>query len=204
MNKFIGNEKIIIVTGHYGAGKTNLCINLATLLPFSTVIADLDIVNPFFRTADFAELLVKEGVRLSVSDYANSSLDIPSLNLCIKGELSKSDRLIIDVGGDGEGAKALGRFAEEIEEIGYEMLYVVNKYRLLTASPEEAVTVMREIEKSSGLSCTAIVNNSNLGNETTAETVADSADYAKKISELTGLPLTEIPVKVYVKQKWET
>jgi len=199
-------EKITIITGHYGAGKTNFAINLALWAKQSgrtVTIADLDIVNPYFRTADYKKLFDHSVIRLAASDFAGSSLDIPAINLDIRGEINRSDRLIIDVGGDGEGAKALGRFAPVLEQAGYEMIYVINRCRHLTPSAEQAVELMRGIEKASGLKCTKIFNNSNLGSETTAEIIAESAPFAEEVSKLTGLPLIAFPVKIYVKPVWE-
>jgi len=199
------NTRISIITGHFGAGKTNFAVNYALWLKNqgkSVTIADLDIVNPYFRTADFGQLFADSGITLAVSDFANSSLDIPSVRLNVQGALGESDRLIIDVGGDADGAKALGRFNEIIADFKYEMLYVVNCYRCLTQTATEAVTLMRSIESASGLKCTAIVNNSNLGRETTAQIVAESLPFADEVSELTGLPLFEIPIQVYVKAFW--
>ncbi|MDR0222987.1 MAG: cobalamin biosynthesis protein CobQ [Oscillospiraceae bacterium] len=201
-------SKITVITGHYGCGKTNLAVNLAVSLGKGgangvVTVADLDIVNPYFRTADFAELFKANGIRLAVSDYAGSSLDIPALNINIKGLANACDYLIIDAGGDGEGAKALGRFAPDIAKIGYEMLYVVNFRRYLTRSAAEATALMRDIEAASGLSCSAIVNNSNLGGETTEADVAASIPFAEETARLTGLPLLSFPAKRYVKPIWE-
>jgi MinD-like ATPase involved in chromosome partitioning or flagellar assembly len=202
------SSKITIITGHFGTGKTNFSVNYALSLrqsDKSVVVADLDIVNPYFRTADFKQLFADAGITLAASDFANSTLDLPSVKLNIQGALNQSDHLIIDVGGDADGARALGRFAPIITEFGYEMLYVVNCYRNLTKTAQEAVTLMRSIEKSSGLKVTHIVNNSNLGKETTAEVIEKSKPFAAEITEMTGLPLFELdsPAKVYVKPIWE-
>ncbi|MCL2036270.1 MAG: cobalamin biosynthesis protein CobQ [Oscillospiraceae bacterium] len=203
--------KITIITGHYGAGKTNFAVNLALFARKTTgesvTVADLDIVNPYFRTADFRTLFADTGIRLAVSDFANSALDVPSVNLNIRGELARTERLIIDVGGDGEGAKALGRFAPEISEIGYEMYYVINRYRHLTAEDESAKTaveIMRGIEKASQLKCTKLFNNSNLGQETTPELIRESQSFAEEIARITELPVfkPDFPVEVYVKPIW--
>ncbi|MCL2633154.1 MAG: cobalamin biosynthesis protein CobQ [Oscillospiraceae bacterium] len=197
-------SKIIIITGHYGAGKTNTAINLAMTLrndnPSANItVADLDIVNPYFRTADFAKLFGEYNIKLAVSDYANSSLDIPAVRLNVKGEVANCDYLIIDVGGDDEGAKALGRFSREVQDIGYEMYYVINRYRLQTRTAEQAVTLMRDIEKASKLKCTAIVDNSNLG----SESIIENAEYADEVSRLTGLQIILIKKEIYVKKVWE-
>ncbi len=214
-------KKLTIVTGHYGSGKTNFSVNLALDMAAKgkrVTIVDLDIVNPYFRTADFEEMFKDKGITLKVSAYANSNLDIPALNMSVKSILDESDCAIIDVGGDDEGAKALGRFAPAI--LGCEdrqMLYVINKYRYLTKEPEETVALMRDIENACGIKCTGIVNNSNLGTETTNETVKASLAFAEAVSRETGLPITATagteealkdisdnpyPVEIYVKTLW--
>lgn len=214
-------KKLTIITGHYGSGKTNFSVNLALDMAAKghrVTIVDLDIVNPYFRTADFEEMFKDKGISLKVSAYANSNLDIPALNMSVKSILDESDCAIIDVGGDDEGAKALGRFAPAI--LGCEdrqMLYVINKYRYLTKEPEETVALMRDIENACGINCTGIVNNSNLGVETTNETVKASLSFANAVSEATGLPVTATvgtkealkdipvnpyPVEIYVKTLW--
>jgi energy-coupling factor transporter ATP-binding protein EcfA2 len=196
------SRKIVIIAGHYGAGKTTLAVKLAFALKSAgetVTIADLDIVNPYFRTVEHREQLESAGIRLAVSDYAVSSLDVPAVNLDIRGEADRCDRLIIDVGGDGagsSGAKVLGRFAPVLNEIGYEMIYVINHYRYLTETAEQAVGIMRSIENSSGLKCTMLFNNSNLMGETTAEVIADSVPFAEEVAAITGLPLGDLPAEV--------
>lgn len=187
-------KNLSIVCGHYGSGKTNFAVNLALhskeRFPARAVrIADLDIVNPYFRTADDKELLEKRGVFVSVPEYANSNIDIPALPpMLIHMFSSKEDISIIDVGGD-DGAVALGMYRNNIEAAGYDMYYVINMYRPLTADPEDVYLCMCDIEAVSGLKCTKIINNSSLGAETTADDIADSVEYAKECAERCGLPL---------------
>ena len=69
------------------------------------------------------------------------------------------------------------------------MIFVANFYRPLTTTPEEALEVMREIEEAAKMKFTAIVNNSNLGNLTTAEDVNATAEKAKALSKLSNLPI---------------
>ncbi|MDR0196982.1 MAG: cobalamin biosynthesis protein CobQ [Oscillospiraceae bacterium] len=167
-------------------------------------VADLDIVNPYFRAADLRKLFADNGIRLAVSDYAGSGLDVPALNISVKGIADNTDYLIIDAGGDDEGAKVIGRFAADIGEIGYDMYCVVNCYRYLTRTAPLTAALTRDIEAASGLKCTGIVNNSNLGAETTKAHVAASIPYARETARLTGLPLIPFEMKVYVKPIWET
>lgn len=187
-------KRITIISGHYGSGKTNIAVSLALDLKKqheNTAIADIDIVNPYFRTKDSEAQLAENGIRLICSEYANSNVDIPALPQDMYAVTD--DRTlysILDVGGDERGALALGRIAPKIrEENNFEMIYVVNKYRPLTCDAESAIEVMREIEAACRLKFTGIINNSNLGSETDEGTVLSSIGYAEEISEKTGLPV---------------
>ena len=186
-------RKLTVVTGHYGSGKTNFSVNLALGISDAgnkCTVIDLDIVNPYFRTADFGDMFKNRGIELFAPVYANTNLDIPSLNIPLESILADGGYVIIDVGGDDEGAKALGRYAPVINAFAdRQMLYVINKYRYLTKEPADAVQVMREIEYSCGLTHTGLVNNSSLGAETTADTVRSSLAFADEVSKLSGLPI---------------
>jgi MinD superfamily P-loop ATPase len=203
-------KSIIVITGHYGSGKTNISANLALKLAEtgSVSVVDLDIVNPYFRTADFKSLFADRQINLVASKYANSSLDVPALGFDIMGAVKDSDYTIIDVGGDDEGAKALGRYRETLSKHDLDMLYVVNKYRYHTQKPEEALELLGAIETVSGLKCTGIINNSHLCSETTAEIITASLPYANEIAEKAGVPLLftcglDFPVEILVKKIWE-
>lgn len=216
-------KKITIVTGHYGSGKTNLSANLAIKLAKQgekVTVADLDLVNPYFRSADFEGLFKKHGITLAAPMYANTNLDIPAVSFDLDRIAEAEGRLIVDVGGDEDGATALGRFYEGFIPLmrDVDMLYVVNMYRYATGTAEDAMQFMREIQAASHMKHTAIVNNSNLGEETTAETVEKSLGFAQRLSEMSGLPImyTTVPlgervenapnpleVKVYVRKIWD-
>lgn len=187
-------KRITLLCGHYGSGKTNVAVNMAYDLKnqFEKVaIADLDIVNPYFRTKDSAKEFKEKGIELICSDYAGSNVDIPALPQQIYSICDQKDkRVIIDVGGDDRGALALGRIAPSIlEENDYEMIFVINCFRPLTRDADSTIEVMREIEYAANMKFTAIVNNSNLGEETKAEDVLKSLSYADEISQKTGLPI---------------
>ena len=187
-------KRVTILAGHYGSGKTNIAVNLALREKKSCerlAIADLDIVNPYFRTEDSREELEAAGIRMICSGYANSNVDLPSMpeDLYVITE-DKDLRVIIDVGGDDRGALALGRLSGALREEGsFDMLMVTNCARPLTRTAEETMEVMREIETAGRLPFTGIINNTNLGRDTDAETVLSSMEYAKKVSELSGLPI---------------
>lgn len=215
-------KKVNIITGHYGSGKTNFSVNLAVRAAAEgkkVAVVDLDLVNPYFRTADFKELFAEKNIKMIAPDFANSNLDIPSVQFDVEQLAASEDCLIIDVGGDDAGAAALGRYSEALSAFDVEMYYVINQRRYLTADSDEAVKLMYEIETASHLKHTALVNNTNLGCETTVDIIRQSADFARETSEKTGLPLafttvpenaedisgidSPLPVKVYVKPIWD-
>ena len=193
-------KRITLLSGHYGSGKTNIAVNLARRLRASNenvAIADIDIVNPYFRTKDSQAELEKAGIRVISSPYAGSNVDLPALPDEVYAITDdRSVTAVVDVGGDDRGALALGRWRDAILQEGdYEMLFVINCFRPLTATPEDAVEVMREIEIASGIPFTAVVNNSNLGDETTARDVLESGAYAANVCAISALPLKMTTVR---------
>ena len=188
------HKRLTLFAGHYGSGKTNIAVNYAVLLAKEgkkVCIGDLDIVNPYFRTADSKKVLEDAGVTLISPQFANSNVDLPALPAeAYRLVEDKSIYGIMDIGGDDRGAYALGRYVPAIQaENDYRMVFVANCYRPLTRTPEEALEVMKEIETACGLAFTDIVNNANLGPETTADTVLNAIEYMEKLSRLSGLPI---------------
>ncbi len=188
------DKRLTIFAGHYGSGKTNLAVNYALKLKregHAVKIADLDIVNPYFRTKDSEQELRAAGIDLISPAYANSNVDLPALPQEIYSLVQRRDFLgVMDVGGDDRGAYALGRYTPYIlEENDYRMVFVANFYRPLTKTPEEALEVMGEIEAACGIRFTCIVNNSNLGNLTTAADIAATGAKAQRLSQISGLPI---------------
>ncbi len=188
------NKRITLFVGHYGSGKTNLAVNYAAHLHRQgkrVVLADMDIVNPYFRSKDSEAELQALGVETLSSPYANTNLDAPAMPASFYGIFENRDRFaVLDVGGDDRGAVALGRYVPMIkEENDYEMIFVANAYRALTPTPEDALEVLREIEQACKLPVSAIANNSHLGEFTDAQTVLESEVYVQKLCELAGLPL---------------
>ena len=198
------NKRITILCGHYGTGKTNVAVNTALALAKTSekvTVADLDIVNPYFRTLDSAADFQTAGLRMICSRFANSNVDIPSLPPDLYAITDDhSHRVVVDVGGDDSGAMVLGRLAPAITaEDSYDMWLVVNRYRPLTPDVPSTVEVMGEIEAASKLRFTGIVNNSNIGAETTAQDVLDSVAYATQLAEAANLPLiaTTVDTRLY-------
>ncbi len=192
-------SRMTIFAGHYGSGKTSVAVNYALRLKESranVAIADLDIVNPYFRTKDSAKVLQESGIRLISSAYANSNLDVPS----VPGEMNAifdepSCHAVIDVGGDDRGALALGRYRQKLQNNDTAAFVVVNMYRPLSRDAGATAEIMQEIERAGGIHFTGIINNSNLGTVTTPEDIINSIPYAEEIAEKTKLPLVMTSVK---------
>jgi len=192
------SKKFTIICGHYGCGKTNLSINMAidsAAEGHRVTLVDFDIVNPYFRSSDYAALLEGKGIRVIAPLFARSTIDLPMLAPEIHSVFENKGTVIVDVGGDDVGATVLGRFADRIKAMDYDMLYVINRYRALSTKVEEATELLYEIENASHLKATAIVNNSHVMQDTTARLITESFEFADKVSKATRLPVrfTAVP-----------
>ncbi len=211
--------------GHYGSGKTNVALNYAIHIKKQEAdvsVADLDIVNPYFRTQDSKVMLEENSIRLIASEFAGSNVDLPAIPPDVYSIFSGTDKYsVLDVGGDDRGALALGRFVPYIKDSkDFDVFFVINKYRPLTRTPQLTMEVLREVEEAAGIKITALVNNSNLGEATCVSDIEDSMEYANEVSRLSGLPLAfttiredlcrqanienSMPIKLYVKQSWQS
>ena len=187
-------KRVTLFAGHYGSGKTNIAVNFALHLAGegkAVTLADMDIVNPYYRSKDSAQELEAAGGKVIASAYANTNVDVPALPQEMYSVTEDTSRYaVLDVGGDDRGALALGRYAPAIlKENDYHMIYVFNASRPLSRTAEMALEIMGEIEAAGGIPFTAIVNNTNLGRDTDWETVAASRQEAEKLSQISGLPL---------------
>jgi len=186
-------HRITIITGHYGTGKTEFSVNLALALAAegeSVMLADLDIVNPYFRSRERKDLLQQAGVKVISSSQACSNADVPSLPAELLAILEdRGMRGVLDIGGDPVGARVLARFRPKITQEDYQLIYVLNANRPEVRTVENAVAYLRNIEAVTGLSCTGIVNNTHLCGETTEEEIRNGAELATQVSAETGLPV---------------
>ena len=217
------SHRVTIVTGHYGTGKTEFAVNLALALAAGgerVMLADLDIVNPYFRSRERRELLEEAGVRLVATPRALADADVPALPAELHAVLEdRSVRGVLDVGGDPTGARVLARYRPRILGEDYQLLYVVNGNRPEVRTAESSARYLREIEAVAGLVCTGLVNNTHLCGETTPEDVRQGAALAEEVSRLTGVPvvchvaearfrdqlenLTLFPIEIRMKKPWE-
>ncbi len=216
-------KRIIVITGHYGSGKTNFAVNLAMNFKKSgeqnICLVDLDIVNPYFRSADFKNLLSSNEIDMIAPSHANTSLDTPSIPKEVKGVILSDKRAIIDLGGDDVGATALGRYKTDIEKSGgCDLLYLFSVYRPFTRNVQDVINHIADIERVTRQKVTHLVNSSNLGKDTTKQDIEDTFSFAKQLTEQTGIPLFAnlaidnvagdmedvYSVKLFVNKPWET
>lgn len=189
----ISSHRVIIITGHFGTGKTEFSVNLAMDLAQAgqkVMLADLDIVNPYFRSRERKALLEEAGVQVICSSQACSDADIPALPAEILTILEdRSRRGVLDIGGDPDGARVLARFQPKIVAEDYQLIFVSNANRPEVNTAEKAISYLRSIEEVTGLTCTGLVDNTHLCSETTPEEVRRGSALADEISRQTGLPV---------------
>lgn len=186
------DKRVTLFMGHYGSGKTFVSVNYALALKKlgkKVSVYDLDIVNPYFRTVDAEKTLKSAGINLVVSPYAETNVDIPAMNPeSYRMTDDKEEFAVVDVGGDDRGALALGRFSDKLkEENDYDALFVLNPFRPETRDILGAYEMFTEIEKTSRIPFTGIVNNANLGEQTTEADILKGLKFAEEFSQKTGI-----------------
>ncbi len=195
-------KPIIIITGDYGVGKTEcaLALTLQSDAPQRTIV-DLDIVSPYYRTADASDVLARHNVRLIAPLFARTNVDIPALTADVDGALLHDDSVLLDVGGD-DGALALGRYNKYIVGRGYVLYCVINAmrpYASMGTEHDDPVADMldeiRALERHSRLTVTALINNTHLMGDTSPDIVRRGMDYAAAVSEASGLPVAYTAVR---------
>lgn len=185
-------KRFLVLVGNYGSGKTELALNLAldSARKGNTTLVDLDIVNPYFRSGEKAEMLREAGVRVLMPTFALSTVDIPALPAEIQSVFElPSDRVIFDVGGDDTGAAALGRYAPSFvrERGNTHVALVVNCMRVLTQTPEDVAELAQRIQARGRLQIESIINNANLAQETTAEMLRAGDALVRQAAALCGI-----------------
>ena len=218
-------KRIQIITGHYGSGKTEYAVNLALHLAqeqTNVALADMDIVNPYFRSYEQARRLEDAGVRVIVTSCGGIA-DIPAINPEVMSIFQQEKWTgILDIGGDPIGARVLARFAPQLKPEEFDLLFVLNANRPETKDVESALQYMQGIEMECRQKVTGIVNNTHLCGETTAEDILKGAALAQALSERTSLPVIHhavqkkfveqvqdklkepvLPMNIYMKKPWE-
>lgn len=192
-SRFMFDKRISIFTGHFGSGKTEVALNYVFNLAATnkkTAIVDFDIVNPFFRTIDAKKQLEDSGIRLISSVYANTNVDVPAIPAEINSLFNQKEyKVVLDVGGDDLGAKALSAFKDDIVADDYEMYMVINLKRIMTDSEEKMLNMIDEIQESSRIKVTKLVNNTNLLHMSTGEEILEGQSVIESVSKKLGIPV---------------
>lgn len=217
-------SRLTVVVGHFGSGKTEFSVNLALELAkdHPTALADLDVVDPYFRSRECKELFDSRGIQLISSSQNCVDADVPSMPAEVM-RLFDDERLygVLDIGGDASGARVLARYRRRLKACGAEVICVVNANRPLTDTPEKAVSYVRSIEAAVGLPITGLVNNTHLCTETELEDILTGAKLLTEVSKETGIPIVchmasealaqaaeqsvrpVFSIQVYMKKLWE-
>lgn len=186
-------KELYIVVGHYGSGKTEIALNLAVKLLNERKghinLVDLDFINPYFRSRNFTEQYREIGINILSAEEHYRTLDMPALSPRIFGALQDEKPTIFDVGGDDVGALALGYFYNYISKMNYEMWYVINANRPMTATVDKAYKYLMDIEKASRLKITHLINNTHLMHETTIQDIEKGNELCRELSKICGLPI---------------
>jgi hypothetical protein len=198
-------NKITILTGHFGSGKTEIAINLAFVerkVHPKVAINDLDIINPYYRTRDIADEFIKHDIELIAPKGHLATADLP----IVSGEIYRvlhdpSYRLIIDSGGDKDGATALGQYYNEWKHMEPEMLFILNGNRPYVSTLDGAIETIERIEEASRLKVTGIINNTNIGIETTLDEIEQGLILAQKVSRKKSIPLLYSTISEHLKEQ---
>lgn len=224
LKKYCDANRVLVITGHYGSGKTEIAMNLAVdqvkrNTGRSVAIADLDIVNPYFRSRDYSSLYKENGIRMMASSKSASDADLPTLPADIRAAFDQEDLFtVFDVGGDPTGAHVLRGYAAWLQRVPHAMLVVVNANRPQTDTAEKAAAYIAEIERASGVKASGIIDNTHLCRETTQEELEKGRRICREIKERAGLdtvchtvengkfPADDddvYPINIYLKKPWE-
>jgi hypothetical protein len=201
------HKKITILSGHFGCGKTEIAINLALTERQNhekVAINDLDIINPYYRSRDVANLFQEHDVELLAPKNRLATSDLP----IVSGEIYRvlhdpRYRLIVDAGGDSDGATALGQYYHEWKDLSPELLFVLNGNRPYVSTLAGAVYTTQQIEKASRLRVTGIINNSNIGTETTMDIIEKGFELSNHLAEKLAIPFLYTTISAHLKKEAE-
>jgi hypothetical protein len=205
----------IIFTGRFGSGKSEIALNYAVQVAkqqrreigHRPILVDLDLVTPYFRSREAVKAMNAAGVQVIAPLALSQAIDVPAVVPEILGAIQQTDRpVILDVGGDEQGARALGQYSSALQKRGYAMYFVVNPYRPLSATPEAICSSIAEIERSSRLRVAALVSNPNLMHETDPDTIMAGHAIVEEASQLASRPIAFLvitqPLAARLPQGW--
>ncbi|BEP28192.1 nucleotide-binding protein [Helicovermis profundi] len=220
------DNRIRIIIGHYGSGKTEFSVNYAMRLAKmgkKVALSDMDIVNPYFRSREKAQMMEEAGIRvISGSRGHNSNIDIPMLNGEVLAPLQdETYDLVIDVGGDSMGSRAIARYKNYFTSGNYDMFFVVNRNRPDTVDADGVLKHIKDIEETIGAKVTGLINNTHMLRETTKEDVMYGQEIVEKVSKILDIPIKYIstlekvaqqlpddingevfPIKMFMREEW--
>ena len=188
------DRRIRIITGHYGSGKTEFAVNYVHKLRESVegkvAIADLDIVNVYFRSREKKEELEERGIQVIASNLDTAVADVPAVSGAMAMPvINKEYQYVVDLGGNDVGTLVLGRIKPLLDHAEADFFMVVNAYRPNTSTPEGIIEQMENLEYAAGLKVTGFINNTNLVRETTAECLLHGDEVLKEVTKRTGVPV---------------
>ena len=220
------DKRIRLFIGHYGSGKSEVSINYVTrlreLVDGEVALADLDVVNVYFRSREKKDLMKKLGITPIDSSIETTTLDVPAVSAEVMRPLHDSNvNYVLDVGGDNVGGRVVGRFAEHFKSNDYDMFFVINANREKTQTAKEVLGYIDAIEASSKLKVTGLVNNTHLLRETTVEDIFKGQEVVQEVSKIKNIPIKYVccleslvdklpkdlegdilPIKLYLREEW--
>jgi MinD-like ATPase involved in chromosome partitioning or flagellar assembly len=193
----LSDNRIRLIIGHYGSGKTEFAVNYTMKLAElgrKTCIADMDIVNPYFRSREKAEMMEDRGIRvISGARGHHANLDIPMMTAEVQAPLQDdSYDLVLDIGGDSVGARAVAQYKRYFKEGDYDMFCVINRYREQTSTLEGCIYHIKTIEATLGAKVTGLINNTHLLRDTSVEDVLYGQELVEKVSKELDIPVRYI------------
>lgn len=222
---WIDAARLTVLVGHFGSGKTEVAVNIAMELGkrgYVFSLADLDVVDPYFRSRDRKDILEQAGGRLIASSQAHMDADLPSMPPDVSVLFDNLDMYgVLDIGGDPSGARVLARYRQQLKNCQARVLCVVNGNRPLSDTPEKAAAYIERIEKAAGMSIDGLINNTHCCQLTELNDIRAGAALTEDVSACTGIPVIchavpewlavqasefihpVFPMKLYMKKPWE-
>jgi len=215
--------KILIFMGMFGSGKTEIALNFAQSLSKAgqrVALADIDTISPYYRSRDLREAFGKDGIKIIAPAGKLAHADLPIISPEIFGYVENPEyRIVIDVGGNDDGAVVLSSLIRRLPAERCTTFYVLNPYRPFNDTIANAVSHVERLREKSRMRIDFLVNNSNIGPETTGKEILHGEDFIEEISKITTIPVAftvvmngvkalkgryhEFRIVKYMKNPWE-